>query len=295
MRDARRRRELVPLEVTPPDETTATPERRAVDEGPGLGRAVAEAYARAVRFQRQRLGRAPEEALTEAREPPPWEPDDLADAPAGYVSWLGLGRLMEEDPDAGEALWARITAEARAELDSGHRAAGALEWEALPYQRAEFLAVRQAFRDEWRPQGGLEDALLDVLAQAHHQYLAWTHVLVARGAVPARKADETLARFGHREAPRLEEAAELEQAARMADRFNRLFHRTLRSLRDLRRYGPVVVHNPAQVNIGHQQVNAIQGPAPDTAAAALPPGGPGDAGVAPRGRRRGRGGRDGGG
>src|SRR5215216_5743058 len=129
MRDARRRRELVPLEVTPPDPTTPTPDRRAVDEGPGLGRAVAEAYARAVRFQRQRLGRAPEEALLEAREPPAWEPAELADAPAGYVSWRGLGRLMEEDPDAGEALWDRIQAEARAELDAGHRAAGALEWE----------------------------------------------------------------------------------------------------------------------------------------------------------------------
>src|SRR5215208_4284409 len=91
----------------PPDEGGDEGPRTA-DEGPGLGRAVAEAYARAVRFQRQRLGRTPEQALLEAREPPAWEPEDLADAPAGYVSWLGLGRLMEEDSAAGEALWARI-------------------------------------------------------------------------------------------------------------------------------------------------------------------------------------------
>jgi hypothetical protein len=36
----------------------------------------------------------------------------------------------------------------------------------------------------------------------------------------------------------------------MADRFNRLFLRTLRQLRDLRRFNlPVMINNPQQVNI----------------------------------------------
>jgi hypothetical protein len=42
----------------------------------------------------------------------------------------------------------------------------------------------------------------------------------------------------------------------MADCFNRLFMRTLRSLRDLRRYSPSVhIESAGQVNIGQQQVN----------------------------------------
>ena len=45
----------------------------------------------------------------------------------------------------------------------------------------------------------------------------------------------------------------------MADRFNRLFLRTLRQLRDLRRYNlPVIINNPQRVNIaadGGQEVN----------------------------------------
>jgi hypothetical protein len=44
----------------------------------------------------------------------------------------------------------------------------------------------------------------------------------------------------------------------VADRFNRIFMRTLRQLRDLRRYSPVTINNPNQVNIandGGQQVN----------------------------------------
>ena len=41
----------------------------------------------------------------------------------------------------------------------------------------------------------------------------------------------------------------------MADRFNRLMLRTRRGLRDLRRYGPVIVQNAGQVNVADQQVN----------------------------------------
>lgn len=48
----------------------------------------------------------------------------------------------------------------------------------------------------------------------------------------------------------------IEQAAAMADCFNRMFLRTLRQLRDLRRYArQMVINNLAQVHIAHQQVN----------------------------------------
>jgi hypothetical protein len=40
----------------------------------------------------------------------------------------------------------------------------------------------------------------------------------------------------------------------MVDRFNRIFLRTLRALRDLRKHAPtVVVQNAGQVNVGEQQ------------------------------------------
>jgi hypothetical protein len=61
------------------------------------------------------------------------------------------------------------------------------------------------------------------------------------------------------EPPRVEPAEWIEEAASMADRFNKLFLRTLRALRDLRRYAPtsVVVQGVAQVNVanGPQQIN----------------------------------------
>ena len=59
--------------------------------------------------------------------------------------------------------------------------------------------------------------------------------------------------------PRLTASEYLERAYQMADRFNRMFLRTLRQMRDLRRYQmPVTINNPKQVNIaadGGQQVN----------------------------------------
>jgi hypothetical protein len=52
-----------------------------------------------------------------------------------------------------------------------------------------------------------------------------------------------------------------EQAARMVERFHRLFLRTVRALQDLRRQAPpVVVRRAAQVNIGQQQVNMAAAP-----------------------------------
>ena len=59
--------------------------------------------------------------------------------------------------------------------------------------------------------------------------------------------------------PYVHEQDAVEHAAQMADRWNRIYMRTLRNLRDLRRYRvPVTINNPQQVNIasdGGKQVN----------------------------------------
>ena len=78
-------------------------------------------------------------------------------------------------------------------------------------------------------------------------------------ATEGQREDYDVKQSGAARPPRIEAAEWLEQAAMMADRFNRLFLRTLRALRDLRRYGPtVVVQNAGQVNVGAQQLNVAQ-------------------------------------
>jgi hypothetical protein len=66
--------------------------------------------------------------------------------------------------------------------------------------------------------------------------------------------------------PTLSEQAAIEHAVQIADRFNRIFMRTLRQVRDLRRYSPVTINNPNQVNIandGGQQINMSKQDSPN--------------------------------
>ena len=63
----------------------------------------------------------------------------------------------------------------------------------------------------------------------------------------------------HWDIPFITEQAAAEDAAQMADRWQRMYFRAIRSLRDWRRYTPqVTINNPNQVNIandGGQQIN----------------------------------------
>ena len=242
----------------PTDVALVPQERLLPSEAGSLAREMGRTYLQTVRFFRTQLGRSLDEADRDARALLAHRAEQVLEAPPEQVSWLGLGQLMEHDPEQGEAVWEGIKAAARDELDSGHRAAAALEFNGEPWHRAQFLAVRQAFRDEWQPQGGVEDSLIDVLAQAHSAYLGWLSVLHVRTTVDVARTSRTTRTHQHWEPPRIEEAAAVEQASAMVDRFNKLFLRTLRALRDLRRYGPVIVQNPQQVNIGTQQLNTVQ-------------------------------------
>ena len=97
------------------------------------------------------------------------------------------------------------------------------------------------------------------MAQAYTGYLAWPEQLDIQATREAQVEDQDLKQLGHWQPPRLTAAQALEQSAAMTERFHRLFLRSLRALRDLRRYGPtVVVQNAGQVNVGAQQLNVAQ-------------------------------------
>jgi hypothetical protein len=188
--------------------------------------------------------------------------DELVIAPADQISWWRLSELVAQDPEAGYQIWRRIRDEARQELVSGHRAARAIEHDSRPWERAQFLALREAFRAEWRPQGGIEDALIDAMAQAYTGYQTWLERLDILATGEGKVEDHQLRERGYYLTPRLTTAQTIEQSAAMADRFHRMFLRSLRALRDLRRYsGPVVVQQAGQVNLGHgvQQVKLETG------------------------------------
>jgi len=184
--------------------------------------------------------------------------DDLGlTGPTDQVSWRQLTELMEHEPEKAIAAWERVKYLATEELASGHRAATAAHGTlGRPWDRARLLAIRKAFREEWQPSEGIEAALIDVLAQAHYAYLHWLERLMSRAMFDAQYEDGDLRRNGKWRLPHVMAVDAQNQAAAMVERFNRLFMRTLRGLRDLRRYATkVTIQRAQQVNIGEQQVN----------------------------------------
>lgn len=187
------------------------------------------------------------------------------------VSWYELERLYHRLPQLTKQVWKLIQVEARKELESGNRMAATLEtveWKRGAWHRAQFLAIRNGFVAEWKPKGAIELSMIDMMAQAFSEYMFWSAEVHTRSTSDAkllyfREEERRIKEAeGHWLPPRLSEQAAIEHAMQMMDRYNRLFLRTLRQLRDLRRYStPVTINNPQQVNIaaeGGQQVNAVK-------------------------------------
>ena len=186
-----------------------------------------------------------------------WLQERVMAVPPDQVSWWDLSQLGEQHPELVRAAWGRIKEEAHKELATGHRAAKAVECDRTPWDRARFLAVREAFIAEWRPTNGIEMILIDTLAQAQTEQQFWSGILCARATHEASLEEAQIERGGRWKPAHVGVDQAIEQAAAMVDRFNRVFMRTLRALRDFRRYASVTIGQAGQVNIGGQQVNVL--------------------------------------
>ena len=223
-----------------------------------VARRLAAAYEGNIRWRMKELKESAEDADRRIRavDDPEWQHRALTET-SDQVSWWSLSQLIEAEPDTGWAVWERVKAEASEELLSGHRAAVAICWDDSPWQRAQFLAVRQAFVDEWQPRGGIELTLIDQMAQAHSLYLHWIEQAHIQSSLEGAKQQREIGRTGRWQPRTLGTAEALDQSAQMAERWQKLFVRALRALRDLRRHAPpVVLAGPgSQVNLGVVQSN----------------------------------------
>jgi hypothetical protein len=206
--------------------------------------------------------------------------DHLRSYPLDNISFVDMLPLMTIAPSIAESFWDEMKFEALMEFESGHLAGKALMpvgYMRTAWNLACYLGLRASLKDEWQPRGGIELSLIDMMAQAFLQYQYWVKESVVRSQteprreVPEyrewkdRKREESKAHgWGHGwwDIPYVREQDAIEHAAQMADRWNRIYMRTLRNLRDLRRYStPVTINNPQQVNIaadGGQQVNVTK-------------------------------------
>ena len=230
-------------------------------EAGSLAREMAHAHQQMLTYYTRDLGLGTEEALARASGGADIERAEAT--PADQLDWWTISGVAQVDPERAARLWERALDEARDELMSGHRSARAVEAHGGPWQRAQYLAVLQAFIDAWEPRGGIEAALIDSLAQAFTSQLFWQARLTVLSSTEALRQDRGIKQRGGWEPPTVDAAAAIDQAAAMVDRFNRLFARTLRALRDLRRYtSQVVVQNVGQLNLAQAQVNGARAEPP---------------------------------
>jgi len=189
--------------------------------------------------------------------------EKLRSTPFEHISWYDVSAAVEQDKETAVSCMQAVFNGAEDSIKSGIYAGQAVHC-SKPFERAQFSFIRHSFIKEWQPRGGIESSLLDMLAQC---YVAWQYRLSLSFSV-ANNQDSVMAQKARKktpydegswEPPRLTASEYLERATQMADRFNRMFLRTLRQMRDLRRYQmPVTINNPKQVNIaadGGQQVN----------------------------------------
>lgn len=222
---------------------------------------MAKAYRRMVEHYRRSYQRSPPEAAAltdELSSATPTCIDRILTTPDEEITWFDLHRLAEKDPALAAQRWKEVRQAATDEVQAKVRAAQALEGRSGDaWQRAQFFALCRELEQGWQPRNGVERQLLDTMAQAQTAFLYWLTVMTQYTSLPVGTAAKE---EGTWVPPRVSEAEAIDKAAAMVDRFNRIFLRTLRALRDLRRYTPhtVVVQNAGQVNVGRQQVNMAE-------------------------------------
>ena len=251
------RRELANLRQMVRGEVALPSSLPAADESVPLARELGASFGALVKSYREVWGLSQEEAVARAGATHPADEERILRCPPDQVQWHDLDTLARLDPPLAQRRWEEVREAARHELQSGHRAAQALEpvlggcW-----QRAQFLAVRDGLAEAWRPRNGLEWLLIDLMAQAQALLRLWQENLLAMTVLAGRAAKPDPEWPGHPQGRRLSEAERTDEAAAMVERWHKLFLKALEALQRQRRLAPaVVIRNAGQVNVGGQQLN----------------------------------------
>jgi hypothetical protein len=240
-----------PKSASAPDLSEAVP----------LAQQMHAALALLVKNYKRDLGLSPQEALDKATQAQPGDEDRFRHTPPEKLTWYNLHFLTQRDPETAAQRWDEIKQAARHELRSGHRMARAFH-DCSPWERAQFLALRDDLAREWRPRNGIERQLIETMAQAQTAWIFWLNVMHTWLVVGAEESGRGCTTVTGHATPRLTTAEAIDRAGAMAERFHRIFLRTLQALRDLRRYTPaVVVQNAVQVNVNGQPAETQNGKA----------------------------------
>jgi hypothetical protein len=188
--------------------------------------------------------------------------DDALSMSPEDLSWNAIGQFENENLGSFAMIWERVKQYARDELESGQRAASVAVGDERPITRARFLVLREKYIDEWQPRNILESQMIDTICQAQTIREYWMRLATERVAVECEVEPFSVEYNGKRSERRIDGSESARDARDEAERWDRVFVRSVRALRDLRRYTtPVIVNNQGgQVNVaaeGGQQKNVV--------------------------------------
>jgi hypothetical protein len=191
--------------------------------------------------------------------------EKLKHLPPDQIHWADLTAVVETHGMQGALeLWGEIKRAAVDYVESGMHITEIVQPNGTPLERARMIALRSQLAEGWQPQNGIEHTLIDMMCLSFSQYLYWTAIAHERVLREANKYQDIkkgspIYKEGKWNLPTIGESQAVDQANRLADGYHRQFMRTLRQLRDLRRYVPsVIVNNGGLVNVANQQVNVTR-------------------------------------
>ena len=254
------------VHITKPKGGNEIENRRVIEtsleqaEGRQIVAEIAQAFISTVEFYKAEYGGAKphDEAVKDALSMSERRREWVQGLQPEKVEWGHIAAVAEVSAEDSLTLWARVREAADDELETGRRAAKITGCNTEAYALAQFLAIRDSFADQWKPQGGIESAMIDMLAVSFSLQMHWSTIAYQRTEQRHDEQRKEVQRFESNgwKSPYQSEATAIDQAHRLADGYNRQFLRVLRQLRDLRRYAPtVIVNNGGQVNLAQQQVN----------------------------------------
>jgi hypothetical protein len=185
--------------------------------------------------------------------------EELLQMPLGEITWDALFDADEQEPGTFALVWERMLQVADDGLQSGHRAAAIVTAGQPPMAEARFLVLLRSFVKDWEPENSIEMRLIEAMAQAWMMREHWFQIAMQRVSFECERESWRVLEQGKWAAREADGGEELRQALEYTDKFDRVYLRTVRSLRDLRRYSAAVtINNAKQVNIaldGGQQTN----------------------------------------
>ena len=139
---------------------------------------LARGYAGSIDFYKSEWGGAKphDEAVKQALSSMEWRREYVKTLDAEKVDWGHIAAVGEHGMGEALAPWTRVREAADDELETGRRAAKVAGNHTDAYALAQFLAVRDAFADQWQPRGGIESAMIDMLTVAYSFQMYWSTI-----------------------------------------------------------------------------------------------------------------------